>query len=1788
MSVAQPQPSDNLNNPSHSKLHRTIASDDAAPDQSLYVDGSSNMIVAEKIKDVAGDNEFTPETVEINELNIALLYFRLSTLKSLSIYNMVSGFVDEYEDETGVDTANCLNQLYDSTDDYYSPEIMGVDDYTKLLLNFNGVPGVYGATFFDGTGDYLSIPLSSDWDIVASATDDWTVDCWVKHTTHATTQAYFGQYEDTNNAWRIQHVDGVGTKFVCLSGGVKIIETGFGGEITDNEWHHIALIKVADLWSFYLDGNQVVYLQDSSTDTFTGPFYVAQDGGLVYPYNGHMKNLRISKSNIFSATPNVGKTNTITIPTTQPEADSTTLLLLKMDESVGDLAKGALDSSGFNNVVSYAGTAKIFRSSAYDETALYIDGNSDYLTVPDSSDWDFGTGEFTFETWVYFSSSVSGRLYNHVEGGGDGLYWYFSGGDLYLRSYYSAGYQINVNGTHSMLAGYWYHLAVDRDSSGDVRIYQDGRVLVTTNDASSTGTFAADLNIGRKQDGTDYIGGYLREYRISNVARYGGAFTPSTTAFTSDANTKLLLHLGTGTQFPNVIAGVADFNGSSQYLSTPYSTDWNILTQTNFTIDLWVKHTNYTGVETYVTQWEDGSNFWRLTHQDTTQGIRFEAENDGGGVVDSGSGAYIITDTNWHHVALCKVGDLYALYVDGTQYAYVSDSDTDTYSGGLYVGIRGDASSATAFDGEMKMLRIQHSNVFGAAPVVGLTDVIKVPINTTDYTVTTDTKLLLEFDGYPGDTDDTNGFLTDSGNTVHTISNNGSTPCLYPDAPNRHWTDEGNTGHAVSGFGTAKIDWMTVYDTGCLWLDGNSDYLTVPDSDDWDIVSSGNFTVECWARWDALSTHDNLIGQYQAVGSDAWYFGIISENTLRFYAERAAQPSLIAYDESWVPTLNTWYHLAVVRTGSNFQFYVNGLALGTGYTNSNYLNALSGSLAIGATNTGAHLLDGFMDEVRISNTARYSANFIPSISAYATDSNTLLLLHMDRNNLLDSSDSGHTPYGYGDTIQRGTISYQNVYNETWGLDSETIPKISTRFGDAAVSMGIRSEKLTAGYFNGSSDYISVPASTDWNIFASNADDWVLDFWIRFRTHGSTSYIFNQYVDGNNLWALRHDHTNGFDFWLYQTGYTVQLPQGGEIDDSYWHHVAMCKVADEYGLYVDGQQVSYVQTSSTGTLASSPLTIGRYNAGAGSLYVDGWLDEIRIQNSNILSAAPNDDLGDRITVPTTQPTSDSDTKLLLLMDAPSGATSPSNSVAWFDGNSDYLTIPDSSDWDCMSGTSDFTIELWANLNSLAANSRFLSNFVIASGASIQYYFNSTYGLHFRIDNNTNPDLLTFYEGSVTGWTVDTWYHLAVVRNGTNIALYKDGVSVASTTYSTSIDVKDSALEIGEYSLAGTFYMNGYIKEMRISDSARYTAEFAPSNTPFTSDVNTMLLLHFNGVPGDTTNANGWLTDSSTTGHTVTANGTAQCKYTNDYRNTNFIDSGDTGHLPVAYGTTKIDWISAFGDGSLSLNGSTDYITVPTSTDWDFGTGDFTVECWVKLRTVNDWKIWNPFNGTAEVLTVGYDASNNLIFRSENGTGTGIVTISTAYTLKTYTWYHIAAIRYGNVWSLYLDGLLIGTQTVAHTVVSSSTVLAIGKSSAGAGYFLDGFIDGHRVSKGIARWTANFIPPTYEYSADALNMTLQSFAQTAYSTPDDIRLIIFEEDVSAVTVNVDLLGYVSRDGGTSWTQVTLVDESSYESGKRVLSGIADASGQPSPSTFEVAYKLQTANNKDLKIHGVSVNW
>jgi hypothetical protein len=209
-------------------------------------------------------------------------------------------------------------------------------------------------------------------------------------------------------------------------------------------------------------------------------------------------------------------------------------------------------------------------------------------------------------------------------------------------------------------------------------------------------------------------------------------------------------------------------------------------------------------------------------------------------------------------------------------------------------------------------------------------------------------------------------------------------------------------------------------------FDGSGDYLDVSQSIEFDF-GERNCTIEHWASFPSTPTTNNTYGLISnltssgsGVGGSGWQTDL--ENVggtlkLRFQFWDSGGTNRTGH-QNWTPSLNTWYHIAVVRNGDVFTTYIDGTSIGSttlAFAMKNF--AHSSGLFIGATRSNSYgsqqLFIGEIDEVRLSRTARYTSNFTPSTTAFNDDKDTVLLMHMDGGGGIDPTTNLATQAGEG-------------------------------------------------------------------------------------------------------------------------------------------------------------------------------------------------------------------------------------------------------------------------------------------------------------------------------------------------------------------------------------------------------------------------------------------------------------------------------------------------------------------------------------------------------------------------------------------------------------------------------------------------------------------------------------------------------------------------------------------------------------------------------------------------------
>jgi len=222
-----------------------------------------------------------------------------------------------------------------------------------------------------------------------------------------------------------------------------------------------------------------------------------------------------------------------------------------------------------------------FTQAKFGGSSIEFDGTGDSLDIADSTDFDFGTGNFTFEFWVYKTASGKAAIFEtRASDDNDGFNLEFNstgnGAFEWYDTSIASGNDLPKDGS-AIALNTWTHFAVVRNGSS-CKMYRDGTAVGTEKDVGTDSQVSAGTpTIGESAAGANDFQGFLDEIRLSSTARYTGNFTAPSAAFTSDSDTVLLIQ----SKASNLIS--ADVSGTGNHLTSSGLTliDQSIDTCTN-------------------------------------------------------------------------------------------------------------------------------------------------------------------------------------------------------------------------------------------------------------------------------------------------------------------------------------------------------------------------------------------------------------------------------------------------------------------------------------------------------------------------------------------------------------------------------------------------------------------------------------------------------------------------------------------------------------------------------------------------------------------------------------------------------------------------------------------------------------------------------------------------------------------------------------------------------------------------------------------------------------------------------------------------------------------------------------------------------------------------------------------------------------------------------------------------------------------------------------------------------
>jgi len=860
-----------------------------------------------------------------------------------------------------------------------------LNPFTSNYLN-------YGSGYFDGSGDYLTVPNNT---ALNPGTGDFTLECWL----------YFNSFQVSNSAsvlvdFRPQNTSGA-YPLVYFNPAAPLYHVNGADVITGSAlslstWYHFALCRSNSQTKMYINGVQTGSTYSDTTNYINNRIiigasaYTLGAAGLI----GYISDFRIIKgtavytgnftppsapllpmgtTTIYSSTANVNttfssaNTSLLTLQTSRPHNNHT-----------------FFDNSPFNNLITRNGNPNQGTFSPYGTGwSNYFDGTGDYMTVPANAAFAMGTGDFTFEVWLYanvISTGTFDRICATSDYNGSGFDWTLNTSS---SAFYLAGTSYNIG---SIVPGVWHHLVYTRSGS-DIRGFLNGKLSSYATGATQNVSSVTQLNIGTGYSGTA-LNGYLSGLRIikgsiptvyqtSSTTTGTQIFAPPTSPLTAISGTSILTCQSSGfkdnsvndfaitrygdisvqkfspyepsppfsdsTQFlqSSLVGGSTYFDGTGDYLSIPNNSNFNQLYSTTvpFTIEFWVYMTVKSADANGIISTYNSNDGWRIDlHAD---GSVYWVSNGVNTAI-----IYAVPLNSWNHLAFVWNGTTIKMYLNGVNVS----------------------SGSTSWVNNSVPLLVGHMMTSGiyAFPYFGYLSDVRLVKGTQVYTgnFTPPIAPLLQSGTSTTYTSTANINTTfAAANTTLLLNFANATVKDYSGISTIEHTGNARLASNVSKFGGTALyfDGTTATQLKVSKLAANNPPTTV--------VGTANLTAEMWVYPLAM-----------AAGTTYSLFTLGSETTGRYITSLVEGQIRTSYYGGSIIKLggnvqpNVWSHIAIVRSGSSINGYVNGTLLTNTETNSSSIG--NGGANIGADASGSTLFFGYIDDVRITNgNVRYTANF---------------------------------------------------------------------------------------------------------------------------------------------------------------------------------------------------------------------------------------------------------------------------------------------------------------------------------------------------------------------------------------------------------------------------------------------------------------------------------------------------------------------------------------------------------------------------------------------------------------------------------------------------------------------------------------------------------------------------------------------------------------------------------------------------------------------------------------------
>lgn len=869
-------------------------------------------------------------------------------------------------------------------------------------------------------------------------------------------------------------------------------------------------------------------------------------------------------------------------------------------------------------------------------------------------------------------------------------------------------------------------------------------------------------------------------------------------------------------------------------------------------------------------------------------------------------------------------------------------------------------------------------------------------------------------------------------------------------------TANSGTGFTITTSGLPKAVGFSPFEetdtiTGSIYFDGTGDYVSNLPSDLLDFGSSEEFSIEFFAYFNNVPNSFGMLGLNAGIqqGYCIVYDVGGGHYLLSGKTDEIGSASLLRTQSAGTLYPYKWHHICFARRSGVMSIYLDGVRVAT--RSSDTTTYASGAATVGYAGQGsATAMNGFMSNLRI----------LTGASAYDTSQTTLTVPTSPVSNISGTR----------------LLTFQNrLPHNNHGFQDHSLNKhIVTRYGNTTqgtfTPFSADPGKWSNYFLNASSQGLSIADNSNLRL---GSGDFTVECYFYIAGNSSLdggsqarACLIGKIQADPPLWGLNIDAagaTTGtglvFNFLGTQITYTGTITQG------VWHHVAAVRSGSSTGnikIYLNGTSVASGTSTSTDTNTGA-VTIGwwDYPASQYKFYFNGYISNARIVKGTAVYTS-------NFTPSTTPLTAISGTQLLtcqsnyFLDNSTNNFTitrsgTPSvQSFSPFTSNATYSVantggsmynsaVPDGLKMinpSTQFGTSgNYTVSMWyyptgqtGDYNPLWIFSDSTSNDNPMAGL----FFNSGYSL-FWLNNGAGGNGFNANMGITI--VPFQWNHIVVTRTSGTTRCWTNGTLRVDGWSADSMNADKRVLYIGT-GRTNADTTPGYTSGFQfLNGISLYTTatNFTPPTLPPTRIANTAALLNF--------------TDAAIV----------------DYTGKNNVQT--VGDAKANNSTYK------FSPGSMYFDGTGDYLVLPANKIYDFGTGDFTIECWVRLITINSAKMLVTSNYNAGTGAGGWA----LIHRADTSSLSLSVNSNVTYT-KSWSptagiWYHVSVSRSGTNLRFFIDGTQIGTtSTSSDNVTGSSTVIVAGNSTSNLP--IDANINDLRITKS-ARYITNFTPPTRSF-------------------------------------------------------------------------------------------------------------